>query len=45
MNRNPIAANLFRWCVLAGLLAVGLYLNHIAVSVGASTSVSVMTTV
>ena len=23
MNRNPIAANLFRWCVLAGLLAVG----------------------
>lgn len=23
MNRNPSAANLFRWCVLAGLLAVG----------------------
>lgn len=23
MNRNPSAANVFRWCVLAGLLAVG----------------------
>ena len=23
MNRNPSAANMFGWCVLAGLLAVG----------------------